>query len=230
MRLKKYEIRYLCITTVISFLWVVMLSYLSQSKDINQILGNFSPSKSLKLDVQHIMQWNLAVLFPTLIANNYFIKEMGNIRYYTMVRSKRIKDWYSYRSFFICIICIFYILTVIVYTFGSHNSHIAKDFECLFSFCFHTLIMAFFSVLIYIHYKKEIKFIILFYLFIEGILLVLGHFVPQLGYWFLPYLGMSANVVRGTFECEYILFKAVIIITILFTGAFAASRSLIKAM
>ena len=75
MRLKKYEIRYLCITTVISFLWVVMLSYLSQSKDINQILGNFSPSKSLKLDVQHIMQWNLAVLFPTLIANNYFIKD-----------------------------------------------------------------------------------------------------------------------------------------------------------
>ena len=47
MRLKKYEIRYLCITTVISFLWVVMLSYLSQSKDINQILGNLDETDIL---------------------------------------------------------------------------------------------------------------------------------------------------------------------------------------
>lgn len=186
-------------------------------KDILNILGGFSPQKSRGLDMIGIMRWNFCVLPPVAVSILFMDVEMGVFRFYTMIRAKTVKKWFFLRFMGIAAANLLYLLLFAILTeicAGSGDYKKSAFLLFLILFFAHSFFMSMVSVALCAQ-SKGIHMSVVFYLTVEGIMVVIGDIFPQTAAYLPPYWGMIRQVGEAC-ESGYLLsimgFSAVMIV------------------
>lgn len=184
--------------TIITYFVVFLLLFTvtSGQKSVLNILGGFSPQESRGLDIIGIMRWNLCVLPPVAASILFMDVEMGVLRFYTMIRVKTIKKWFLSR--FMCIVAanlLYLLLFAVLAEICARNGDYKRNGFLLFLILFfmHSFLMSAVSVALCAQ-SKGVHMSIVYYLTVEGIMVVIGDIFPQTAAYLPPYWGMIRQV------------------------------------
>lgn len=176
--------------------FLLLFTVTSGQKDILNILGGFSPQESRGLDMIGIMRWNLCVLPPVAVSILFMDVEMGVFRFYTMIRAKTVKQWFFVRFTGIAAANLLYLLLFVVLTeICAGNGDYKRSVFSLFVLLFfvHSFLMSMVSVALCTQ-SKGIHMSVVFYLTVEGMMVVIGDIFPQTAAYLPPYWGMIRQV------------------------------------
>lgn len=165
-------------------------------KDVLDILGGFSPQESRGPDMIGIMRWSLCVLPPVAVSILFMDAEMGGLRFYTMIRAETVKKWVILRFMGIAAANLFYLLLFTVLTeICAGNGGYRRRVFLLFLLLFfvHSFGMSMVSAALCTQ-SKGIHMAVVFYLTVEGIMVVIGDIFPQTAAYLPPYWGMIRQV------------------------------------
>lgn len=165
-------------------------------KGVMHILGGFSPRKSGALNILGIMRWNLCVLPPIAVSILFMEVEMGRLRIYTMIRGKNVIQWFLARFTGIAAANLVYLFLFVGLTeVWAGSGDYKKDGFYLFLLLFflHSFLMSVVCAAFCAH-SKGVPVSVVFYLVVEGIMVVIGNIVPQTAFLLLPYWGMIRQV------------------------------------
>lgn len=165
-------------------------------KGVMNILGGFSPQGSRGLDIIGIMRWNLCVLPPVAASILFMDVEMGTLRVYTLIRTKNAKRWFLPRFVAIAAANLIYLILFTVLTevcAGSGDSKRNSFLLFLTIFFLHSFMMSVVSVALCVR-GGGVHVSVIFFLAVEGIMVVIGEIFPQTAAYLLPYWGMIQQV------------------------------------
>lgn len=160
------------------------------------ILGGFSPQESRGLDIQGIMRWNLCVLPPVAVSILFMDVEMGALRFYTMVRSESVRKWWLPRLLGMIAAHLAYLLLFVVAAeAGMGGGECKRSGFGLFLavFFLHSFLMSAVSAAL-CGKSRRVHTAVVFYLFVEGIMVVMGDIFPRTAAFLPPYWGMIRQV------------------------------------
>lgn len=165
-------------------------------KSVMNVLGGFSPQGSKGLDIIGIMRWNLCVLPPVAVSILFMDVEMGALRVYTLIRTKNAKRWFLPRFIAIAVANLSYLFlfTVLaeVYT-GSGDYSRGSFYVLLTIFFLHSFMMSVISAAL-CAWSGGVHVSVIFFLAVEGIMVVIGDIFPRTAAYLLPYWGMIQQV------------------------------------
>ena len=198
--------------TITMYIVVIILLFAVTpgQKGVINILAGFSPQESRGLDIIGIIRWNLCVLPPVVASILFMDMEMGVLQIYTMIRSENIKKWFIQRFMGIVIANLFYMLLFVVITelcAGAGDYKKKRFLLFLTLFFLHTLLISLVSVALCTR-SKNIYITIVFYLAVEGIMVVIGEFFPKIAAYLPPYWGMIRqveNALSGTISYLFLI-------------------------
>ncbi len=165
-------------------------------KDVLDILGGFSPQESREPDMIGMMRWSLCVLPPVAVSILFMDAEIGGLRFYTMVRAKTVKKWFFLRFMGIVAANLLYLLLFAVLTeiCAGNGGYKRRGFLLfLLLFFVHSFCVSMVSVALCTQ-SKGIHMAVVFYLAVEGIMVVIGDIFPQTAAYLPPYWGMIRQV------------------------------------
>lgn len=180
--------------------WLLFFTVMPGQKGAMDILGGFSPQESRGLDILGIMRWNLCVLPPVAVSILFMDVEMGVLRVYTMVRSESVKKWYLPRFIGIAAANLVYLLLFVgVAEIGMRSGDYKRNGFGLFLavFFLHSFLMSVVSVAL-CGKSRRVHTAVVFYLLVEGIMVVIGDIFPQTAACLPPYWGMIRQVGGGS--------------------------------
>lgn len=189
---------------------ILLFAVTPGQKGVINILAGFSPQESRGLDIIGIIRWNLCVLPPVVASILFMDMEMGVLQIYTMIRSENIKKWFIQRFMGIVIANLFYMLLFVVITelCADAGDYKKKGFLLFLTLFFlHTLLISLVSVALCTQ-SKNIHITIVFYLAVEGIMVVIGEFFPKIAAYLPPYWGMIRqveNALSGTISYLFLI-------------------------
>ena len=158
-------------------------------KDVLDILGGFSPQESREPDMIGMMRWSLCVLPPVAVSILFMDAEIGGLRFYTMVRAKTVKKWFFLRFMGIVAANLLYLLLFAVLTeiCAGNGGYKRRGFLLfLLLFFVHSFCVSMVSVALCTQ-SKGIHMAVVFYLAVEGIMVVIGDIFPQTAAYLPPY-------------------------------------------
>ena len=165
-------------------------------KSVMNVLGGFSPQGSRGLDIIGIMRWNLCVLPPVAASILFMDVEMGALRVYTLIRTKNAKRWFLPRFTVIAAANMIYLFlfTILAESYaGSGDYKRNRFFVFLTIFFLHSFMMSVVSVALCAR-NGGVRISVIFFLAVEGIMVVIGDIFPQTAAYLLPYWGMIQQV------------------------------------
>lgn len=180
--------------------WLLFFSVTPGQKGAMDILGGFSPQESRGLDIMGIMRWNLCVLPPVAVSILFMDVEMGVLRVYTMVRSENVKKWFLPRFMSIAAANLAYLLLFVgIAEIGvGSGGYKRNDFGLFLAvFFLHSFLMSVVSVALY-GKSMKVHTAVVFYLLVEGIMVVIGDIFPRTAACLPPYWGMIRQVGGGS--------------------------------
>ncbi|MCM1468810.1 MAG: hypothetical protein NC086_11730 [Alistipes sp.] len=190
---------------------MILLIAVTPEKGAMDILAGFSPQGGRGLDMIGIIRWNLCVLPPVAASILFMDLEMGVLRIYTMIRSENVKKWFTRRFMGIVTanlsyLFLFVAVTEICVAAGDYRK---KEFLLFLTLFFlHTLLMSLVSVALFVQSKK-LHITIVFYLTVEGIMVVVGELFSKIAAYLPPYWGMIRQVGNASFGNRSYLFLIV---------------------
>lgn len=197
--------------------WLLLFTVTPGQKSAMNFLGGFSPRESRGLDVLGIMRWNLCVLPPVAVSILFMDVEAGVLRTYTMIRVKKAKEWFLPRFAGIAAANLVYLLLSVGLTeVCTGSGDYRRDGFPLFLLLFflHSFLMSTVSVALCAK-SRGVHMPVVFYLAVEGVMVVIGNIFPQTAACLPPYWGMirQAGGGGGIFYPLLIIgFSAVIIV------------------
>lgn len=180
--------------------WLLFFTVTPGQKGAMDILGGFSPQESRGLDIMGIMRWNLCVLPPVAASILFMDVEMGALRVYTMVRSGSVKEWFFPRFMGIAVANLAYLLLIVgIAEIGVGSGDYKRDGFGLFLavFFLHSFLMSAVSVAL-CGKNRRVHTAMVFYLLVEGIMVVIGEIFPRIAACLPPYWGMIWQVGGGS--------------------------------
>ncbi len=180
--------------------WLLFFTVMPGQKGAMDILGGFSPQESRGLDILGIMRWNLCVLPPVAVSILFMDVEMGVLRVYTMVRSGSVGKWYLPRFIGIVAANLVYLLLFVGITeAGVGSGDYKRNGFGLFLavFFLHSFLMSVVSVAL-CGKSRRVHTAVVFYLLVEGIMVVIGDIFPRTSACLPPYWGMIRQVGGGS--------------------------------
>lgn len=180
--------------------WLLLFTVTPGQKGAMNILGGFSPQESRGMDILGIMRWNLCVLPPVATSILFMDVEMGLLRVYTMVRSGSVKKWFLPRFMGIAAANLVYpLLFVGIAETGVGSGDCKRDGFGLFLavFFLHSFLMSVVSVAL-CGKSRGVPVAVVFYLFVEGVLVVIGNIFPRTAVCLPPYWGMIRQTGGGS--------------------------------
>lgn len=175
---------------------MILLLAVTPEKGAMDILAGFSPQEGRGLDMIGIIRWNLCVLPPVAASILFMDSEMGRLRIYTMIRSKNVKKWFIQRFMGIVTANLFYLFLPVAITeiCAAVGDYKKKGFLLFLTLFFlHTLLISLVSVALFVQ-NKNLHITMVFYLTVEGIMVVIGEFFPKIAAYLPPYWGMIRQV------------------------------------
>jgi hypothetical protein len=176
--------------------WLLFFAVTPGHKGAMAILGGFSPQESRGMDILGIIRWNLCVLPPVAVSILFMDVEMGVLRVYTMVRSGSMKKWFLARLLGIAAANLVYLLLFVgIAEIGMGSGDYKRNGFGLFLavFFLHSFLMSVFSVALCGKNRRVHKAVV-FYLLVEGIMVVIGDNFPRTAACLPPYWGMIQQV------------------------------------
>lgn len=180
--------------------WLLFFTVTPGQKGAMDILGGFSPQESRGLDIMGIMRWNLCVLPPVAASILFMDVEMGALRVYTMVRSGSVKEWFFPRFMGIAVANLAYLLLIVgIAEIGVGSGDYKRDGFGLFLavFFLHSFLMSAVSVAL-CGKNRRVHTAVVFYLLVEGIMVVIGDIFSRTAACLPPYWGMIRQVGGGS--------------------------------
>lgn len=165
-------------------------------KGVMNILGGFTPKGSRGLDIIGIMRWNLCVLPPVAASILFMDVEMGALRVYTLIRTKNVKRWFLSRFTAIAAANLIYLFlfTVLAESYAGSGDYKRNGFFVFLTIFFlHSFMMSVVSVALCAR-SGGVRISVIFFLAVEGIMVVIGDIFPQTAAYLLPYWGMIQQV------------------------------------
>lgn len=186
-------------------------------RGVMDILGGFSPQEHRGLDVLWIMRWNLCALPPVAASILFMDTEMGVFRVYTMIRAKSMKKWFLPRFVGIATANLAYLLLLMGFAeiCAGSGDYKRNGFGLfLIVFFLHIFLMSIVSVALCAK-NRNIHMAVIFYLSVEGIMVVIGDIFPRTAFCLLPYWGMVRQVSgNGICYCVLIIGLSAVIIAV----------------
>lgn len=175
-------------------------------KSVLNVLGGFSPKGSRGLDIIGIMRWNLCVLPPVVASILFMDVEMGALRVYTLIRTKDAKKWFLPRFTAIAANNLIYLLlfTVLAEICACADYKRSSFILFLIIFFLHSFMMSIASVAL-CALSGGVHVSIIFFLAVEGIMVVIGDIFPQTAAYLVPYWGMIQHVGAYDGSVPYLL-------------------------
>lgn len=201
---------------------ILLFAVTSGHNGAMNILAGFSPQESRGLDIIGIIRWNLCVLPPVATSILFMDIEIRVLQIYTMIRSKNIIKWFIQRFIGIVIANLFYLfLFVVIAEICVAPGDYKKNGFLLFLtlFFLHTLLVSLVSVALCVQ-SKNIHITIVFYLTVEGIMVVIGEFFPKIAAYLPPYWGMIRQVENSSFGDMSYLFLIIGISVVIIISSF----------
>lgn len=187
--------------------FLLLLAVTPEPKSVMDILGGFSSQERKGLNIIGIMRWNLCVMSPIMVSILFMDMEMGTLRVYTMIRAKNMKRWFQSRLISIAVsnlIYLFLFVRGVEICIGCCNYR-RKDFGLfLLLFFLHSFLMSMISVALCAQ-NKGIHLAVIFYLTVEGVMVIVGDIFPPMARYLLPYWGMIRQV-RNVSDHSYLFF------------------------
>ncbi len=180
--------------------WLLFFTVMPGQKGAMDLLGGFSPQESRGLDILGIMRWNLCVLPPVAVSILFMDVEMGVLRVYTMVRSGSVGKWYLPRFIGIVAANLVYLLLFVgIAEAGVGSGDYKRNGFGLFLavFFLHSFLMSVVSVAL-CGKSRRVHTAVVFYLLVEGIMVVIGDIFPRAAACLPPYWGMIRQVGGGS--------------------------------
>lgn len=165
-------------------------------KSAMNLLGGLSPRESRGLDIVGIMRWNLCVLPPVAVSILFMDMEMGVLRFYALIRTKNVKRWFLPRFTAIAaanLIYLFLFVALAEILAGSGEYKRNGFLLFLIIFFLHVFMMSTVSVALCAGSGGE-AISVIFFLAVEGIMVVIGDIFPKTADYLLPYWGMIWQV------------------------------------
>lgn len=177
------------------FTYMLFLFVSNKETSIIGVFGGFSVSVNSGLDVVKIMKWNLCVLPPVAVSILFMDEELGTFGFYTILRTKGLKQWWCIRWATIAIANIIYVLVGIVLSLvREKDKGYSGEIYGLFIIVFfvHTFVMSVISVLTFI-LCKSLNISMLLFGGVEIFMTVTGSLYPKASPYLLPFWGMIKN-------------------------------------
>lgn len=176
--------------------WLLLFTVAPGPKSTMNLLGGFSPQESRGLNTLGIVRWNLCVLPPVSVSILFMDIEMGRLRTYTMIRAGNINTWFRPRFMSIAVANLIYLLlftglTEICVGVGDYKSNGFLLFLVLFFL--HGFLMSIISSALCTQ-SEGIRMSVIFYLAVEGVMVVIGNVFPPAATYLPPYWGMIQQV------------------------------------
>lgn len=165
-------------------------------KSVMNILGGISPQGSRGLDMTGIMRWNLCVLPPVAVSILFMNVEVGALRIYTLIRTKTVRRWFLPRFAAIAAANLIYLFlfTVLAESCAGSGDYKRKHFYIFLAvFFLHSLMMSVVSAALCVR-SGGVSLSVIFFLAVEGIMVVIGDIFPQTAAYLLPYWGMIQQI------------------------------------
>lgn len=181
--------------------WLLLFAVTPGETSVMEILGGFSPRESRGLNILGIMRWNLCVLPPVAVSILFAGEETGLLRSYTLIRAKCLRDWFLLRFLGIAAANLVYLtLFAVLWEICAGTGDWGRRGFPLFSavFFLHTLLMSLISAALCVG-SRGAHLPVIFYLTVEGMLVVIGNIFPQAAPWLPPYWGMFRQVQQYVF-------------------------------
>lgn len=213
-------------TIVIYFAACLLLFVVTPGqKSAMDILGGFSAQASMGLNIPGIMRWNLCVLPPVAVSILFMDVELGPLRIYTMLRTKSARKWFIPRLAGIAVANLLYLLLFIAAAelFGRSGTH--RYFMIfLLAFFLHTFSMSVISVAICTQ-DRGTHGAILFFLLVEGAMVVIGDIFSQIASYLPPYWGMIQQISSTNLRAVYLFWIFGLSVVAIFLSAIFIVRS-----
>ncbi len=181
--------------------WLLLFTVTPGTKSTMNLLGGFSPQGSRGLNILGIIRWNLCVLPPVAVSILFMDIEMGRLRTYTMIRARNINAWFRPRSISIAVANLIYLLlfTGLIEVCERNEDYKSNGFPLfLILFFLHSFLMSMISSALCTQ-NDGIRMSVIFYLAVEGIMVVIGNIFPLAAAYLPPYWGMILQV-KGAYN------------------------------
>lgn len=178
--------------------WLLLWTATPERRGAMELLGGFVPRESRGLNILGIIRWNLCVLPPVAASILFMDAEMGALRIYTMIRSENVRKWFLPRLMGIAAANLVYPLLFAGLAAVAGSGDYKRDGFGIFLavFFLHSFLMSTVSVVL-CGKSGRVHAAVVFYLFAEGILVVVGNLFPRTAACLPPYWGMIRQVEDG---------------------------------